>query len=74
MLGKINEKQINYNVLTFAWFNGLCLFYTVNFTEVQFNFFQEEKYEKMSSGLRNRIVANHAEDDTDYVYIDCFGR
>jgi len=35
---------------------------------------QEEKYEKMSSGLRNRIVANHAEDDTDYVYIDCFGR
>ena len=28
----------------------------------------------MSNGLKNRIAANYAENDTDYVYIDCFGR
>jgi len=35
---------------------------------------QDEKYKKMSDGLKNRIAANYAENDTDYVYIDCFGR
>jgi len=35
---------------------------------------QDEKYKKMSNGLKNRIAANYAENDTDYVYIDCFGR
>ena len=24
--------------------------------------------------MKNRIAANYAENDTDYVYIDCFGR
>ena len=35
---------------------------------------QDEKYKKMSDGLKNSIAANYAENDTDYVYIDCFGR
>ena len=35
---------------------------------------QDEKYEKMSEGLKKRIKANYALDDKDYVYIDCFGR
>lgn len=35
---------------------------------------QDEKYAKMSEGLKKRIEANYVLKDTDYVYIDCFGR
>ena len=35
---------------------------------------QDEKYKKMSEDLKKRIKSNYILNDTDYVYIDCFGR
>jgi len=35
---------------------------------------EDEKYDKMSEGLKQRIKANDDLNDKDYVYIDCFGR
>lgn len=35
---------------------------------------QDEKYSKMSPHLKNIIAKNSASGDTDYVYVDCFGR
>jgi len=35
---------------------------------------QDEKYKKMTGGLKNTIARNFQANDTDYVYIDCFGR
>jgi len=35
---------------------------------------QNEKYDKMSPKLKNKIAAAHYNKDTDYVWVDCFGR
>lgn len=35
---------------------------------------QDDKYEKMTTQLKNQITAAHYLGDTDYVWVDCFGR
>ena len=44
------------------------------YTFVFYNSNQDEKYKKMTGGLKNTIARNFKANDTDYVYIDCFGR
>jgi len=44
------------------------------YTFVFYNSNQDEKYKKMTGGLKNTIARNYQANDTDYVYIDCFGR
>ena len=44
------------------------------YTFVFYNSNQDEKYKKMTGGLKNTIARNFQANDTDYVYIDCFGR